>query len=49
MQGERNNGPFDGEIEFRALSQSYAFDLYTSPGLPLTSHCLDPTVALACA
>jgi len=47
MQGERNNGLFESDIEFPA--SQFSFDIYTSPDLLRTSHCLDPTVALACA
>jgi hypothetical protein len=46
MQGERNNRTFAGDIEFPA--SQFSFDIYTSPDLLRTSHCLDPTVALAC-
>jgi len=47
MQGERNNRTFEGDIEFAA--SQFSFDIYTSSDLLKTSHCLDPTVALACA
>jgi hypothetical protein len=47
MQGERNKPWSKRDIESATLSQ-FSFDNFFSPDLLLTSHCLDPTVALAC-
>ncbi len=47
MQAERNKYALLGDLEFvRRLS---SFDNFASLDSQLTSHCLDPTVAMACA